>query len=113
MIHTSRFLGYTRSKKKICAYPLHEVEFIELQTSRFTLPDYFDAFGVFEYLSLIALRRSGEGADEFEEMVFMRRFHRNKITPSCLEEEKERLDIVTSLQICNHGKNLLLHFLQE
>jgi hypothetical protein len=49
MIHTSRLLGYTRSKKKICAYSSHDIGFIGQQTSGFSLADHFDAFCVFEF----------------------------------------------------------------
>ena len=113
MIHTSRLLGYTRSKKKICAYNPNELEFMKSQTHAFTPSDHFDAVCAFEYLTLRSLRKYGFGSVDFENMRLMSAFHNTKINSKFTKTEKKNLALITSIDICNYGKNLLLHFLRE
>ena len=71
MIVLSRHLGETRSGKKICAYDTNDIEYIQSQTMDYEEKDHFDAFCLFQFFSVKAVRQYGQFSDEVKLMDFM------------------------------------------
>ena len=113
MIIPERHLADTRSLKQICAYLTKDLAYIREKTGDFSKTDHFDSFCVFMFFTLLAIRRYGESSDEYEIMIFMMSFHDGCISKNDVEKEKESLDLVTSIDLRNHGANLVKNFLRE
>ena len=103
----SRHLGDTRSGKKICLYDTSDLEYIRLQLSEFEEKDHFDAFCMFQYFSVRAIRQYGRSSDGAITMERMSDFHGSCIDAIFREQEMQLLSLVTSVDLMNHGKSLV------
>ena len=113
MTTPSRHLGNARSSKKICVYDTIDLEYIRSQTADFNEIDHFDAYCVFQYYSVRAMRLYGESSDEVKTMIVMGDYHLSCIGYKFIEEEKKSLSLVTSVDLKNHGESLVKDFLRE
>ena len=109
----SRHLGDTRSGKKICAFSATYQEYIRSQTADFDKSDHFDAFCLFQYFSVRAVRQYGQYSDEATLMEQMSDYHFRCVDDAFMEREKKSLSLVTSIDLKNYGESLVKDFLRE
>ena len=108
----SRHLGDTRSGKKICLYDTSDQDYIRSQTTDFDGHDYFDAYCLFQYFTVRAIRQYGQLADEVRLMTLMGNYHYRCIDSSFFDNEKKSLSLITSIDLKNHGESLVKDFLR-
>lgn len=113
MIVPFRHFGNTRSGKEICAYDTRDMEYICEQVKGFEEEDHFDAFCLFQFMTLRALRRYGELSDEVAKMELMGDYHQRCIGEEVITHKKKLLSLVTSIDICNYGESLVKYILLE
>ena len=113
MIVPSRHLARSRTKKNICSYTTKDLEYIKTQTADFARADDFDAYCVFEYRVICAIREYGMFSEEARLMESMAVFHFNRINAELFAAEKESLSLVTSIDMRNYGESLCEAFLRE
>ena len=83
-----RHLGDARAKIEICLYDTFDLEYIREKTKHYKIPDRFDAFCLFEFESIDALRRYGESSNELDRMHMMSVFHRSFLSDEIFAEQK-------------------------
>ena len=113
MIVPSRHWACSRTKKSICSYATKDLEYIKAQTADFTMPDDFDAYCVFEYRVIRAIREYGMFSEEARLMESMAFFHFNRMSAGFFAVEKESLSLVTSIDMRDYGESLCEAFLRE
>ena len=113
MVLVSRYLGDTRSCKKIKLFYQQDIGYIQRITRDFSFQDHFDAMALFEYLLVEAYRKATEDPLEYRRLHEMHHFHQGQTSPSFRDKEREKLGISTSIDFCNYGKSRLRAIFQK
>lgn len=102
--------GKARSRKPIICFQCDEEEFFELilhYTKHYSDEDFFDAYCAFEYMVQYTLKKGSKFADELAMYEDNRRVVRGKLDDKYIEEEKSRLGLKTSIDVCLFGSTLV------
>ena len=113
MIITSRLWGETRSGKGILSYQTDDIIYIEEQIHNFDPHDHFDAYCLFQWLLISAIRKHGPNSSEFNEYTIMSTVHFDYLSAEFIDIEMKDLSLVTSIDVAKHGKSLLKDFFLE
>jgi hypothetical protein len=92
-------MGTTRSGKAINIFLTEDWDLLLRQIKDYTAADHFDAWAVFDRLTVRQLRRFGEGSEEYLKLLRYMRFHREQITTEFIRDEKLRLGLATSTDL--------------
>lgn len=99
-------IGTTRSGEIIYTFTTSDWDLIRQQTRDFSAEDHFDAWVIFERLTVRELRRhSDETADYFRFFRYSD-FHRESITAGFIQAEKLRLGLATSPDLVRFAAKL-------
>ena len=113
MIVPERHLADTRSPKRICDYQTDDIAYILAQIADYDEHDSFDAYCVFQYGAIRALRLDGRNSEEFYRMTTMANIHFARIKKDFFEREKRSLGLMTSIDLRNYGESLCQPFFHE
>ena len=113
MIIPSRHRGTTRLRRDVCDYDTNDEQYIRAQIAEYKPSDSFDAFCIFEYFVVWAVRHYGIDSPETRHFSKMSDLHRGFLTDAFLEKEKAVLSLPTSAALAEYGKSLVPTFLKE
>ena len=102
----SRRMGTTRSGKAVCIYLTDCTHEIHEQLKAFDRHDHFDAFAIFQYLAIAALRKHGKSSLPFTEQLEYVKIHRCYLDGTFLKNERKQLVLVTVFDVVQYGKGL-------
>ncbi len=107
-------VGVTRSGKDILVSFIDEVKAqVDLMVEEFSAGEIFDAYAIFEYLSLLEYRRSQE-SDKSMTFSWLSEDLKNFLTNRRMYDHLLAIrELVTSIDIVNYGKSLVLPHLRS
>ena len=111
MIITYRYIGDTRSGKKIFLYETKDEIYILQQIGNLDAHDRFDALCIFQYLVIRALRK--HRAEDADQLLLMVNFYRKLLTVEFIRSEMDLLLLPTAIHLVRYGKGLVKHFLHD
>ena len=98
-------LGLTRSLKPIFQPVVIDPTTLSEITSDFTMPDYFDAFSLFEYLLARELAANGRDSPRSEIYYLLSQWHKERLNPDAFTTEMKILRLTTIFDIIECGKS--------
>jgi len=103
-------IGVARSGTVIYIFATDDQELINQQLRVFSPGDHFDAWVVFERLTVREFRRVGEGTSDFTKFREYAKLHQGKMTNQFIDAEMSRLGLVTSLDLVRFAAKLTENF---
>ena len=104
-------IGKTRSKRIAkcfdCKDSIELSEIINFEVIDYTQYDFFDVYCMFEHLIQREIKKHSLDSDRMFLYEKHRKFISNRMNSQFFEEEKQRLHIVTSIDLCKFGSNLV------
>ncbi len=99
-------IGTARSGHGIYIFMTDDQEMINRQLMVFGPEDHFDAWVVFERLTVRAFRRVGNGTSDFTKFREYAKLHQEKMTNQFIDAEMARLGLATSLDLVRFAAKL-------
>jgi hypothetical protein len=99
-------IGTARSGHVIYIFMTDDQELINRQLMVFRPEDHFDAWVVFERLTVREFRRVGDGTSDFTKFREYATLHQGKMTNQFIDAEMARLGLATSLDLVRFAAKL-------
>lgn len=99
-------IGTARSGSVIVIFVTDDKTYVEEQVRPLTEADHFDAWAIFERLSIPELRRSGYESDQFYQYQWYAKLHQEYLTDAFIEAEMTRSTLKTSLDLLRFAAKL-------
>jgi len=99
-------IGTARSGHVIYIFVTDDQEFINRQLRSFGSADHFDAWVIFERLTVREFRRVGDGTANFTKFREYAKLHQGKMTNQFIDAEMACLGLTTSLDLVRFAAKL-------
>ncbi len=99
-------IGTARSGRIIYTFASDDWHLIQQQVENFNAEDHFDAWAIFERLTVRALRRLGDVTSDYARFFRYSDFHRGSLSSEFIDEEKLRLGLATSPDLVRFAAEL-------
>jgi len=99
-------IGTTRSGKVINMFTTDDWEIVKRQIESYSSEDHFDAWVIFERLTVREIRRLGEHSVDYTIFLRYANLHRKKIPIKFIQAEKSRLGLTTSPDLVRFAAKL-------
>lgn len=99
-------VGTCRSGKVINTFMTDDWKIIEQQVASYISADHFDAWIVFERLTVRAMRRTGDFSADYSRFIRYASIHKGCISDEFIAAEKLRLGLATSPDLVRFAAKL-------
>ena len=99
-------VGTARSGLAICIFTTEDQGYIQSQLQILSAADHFDAWAIFERLTVRELRRSGEMSDWVVKYQYYAKLHQSINSEEFMLSEMARLGLATSLDLVRFAAKL-------
>ena len=107
--HPISKVGTTRSGRAIVTFLTTDEIAISRLMEEFALADHFDAWAVFQRLTIRAKRRIGEEADEYVLYIQSAERHRRYLNSEFITAQMQRLSLATAIDLMRFAAPLTEH----
>ena len=99
-------IGTARSGRVINTFTTDDWEIVKQQIESYSSEDHFDAWVIFERLTVRELRRLGDHSTDYAIFLRYANLHRKKIPIKFIQAEKSRLGLTTSPDLVRFAAKL-------